>query len=69
MKNQIRKILCSAGKLNPQISSGKRSKIRRQLTPETHEIVVGTFAGKLNHVYLLLKPRQFTVDDAMLMSD
>ena len=56
MINEISKILCSAGKLNHYISSGKWNQFSRILTPETQEIVVVTFAGKLNHVYSLLKP-------------
>ena len=56
----ICKISCFAGKLNHQISSGKQSQISRKFTPEMHDIVMVTFAGKLNHVCSLLKPQLAT---------
>ena len=56
MMNHESKLSCSASRLNHQISSGKGNQISRKLTPETHEVAVVTFAGKLNLVYSLLKP-------------
>ena len=48
-------MICSAYKLNDQISSGKRNHINSKVTPETHEMGVVTFTSKLNHVYFLSK--------------
>ena len=62
-------VLCPQLKSNHKISSGKQNQISRKLTPETHEIVVVTFAGKLNHVYSLLKPQTLRYCCFLLISD